>query len=192
MRIWLAAVSILGFLLVGALAASASIPSAEGIINGCYKISNGSVIVIDSEETCPSGYTALNWNQTGPAGPPGESSFQRVVLTHRFDAPQDPAGPITAVCPDGKQAVNGGLWEMSPEQAFLDAVANDPNPPGGVQYPTAFSSGSQSISGTSFPARSETGVTADGEGWTVRTGGNPAFYDGQFYATDVTIWVGCI
>lgn len=49
--------------------AYASIPGPTGVINGCYKNTDGSLKVIDSTATCPNGYTALNWNQTGPQGP---------------------------------------------------------------------------------------------------------------------------
>jgi hypothetical protein len=68
--------------LLGALVATgvswASIPDPSGVIHGCYK-SNGSphaLSVIDSAKTatCPTGYKAVNWNQTGQQGPPGPSS----------------------------------------------------------------------------------------------------------------------
>src|SRR6266542_2753505 len=44
-------------------AAYASIPAPDGSVHGCYKNSNpakGALITIDSSESCPSGYTALN------------------------------------------------------------------------------------------------------------------------------------
>lgn len=51
--------------------AYASIPGPDGVIHGCYKNSNpaqGSVLVVDSAASCPSGFTTLNWNQIGPQG----------------------------------------------------------------------------------------------------------------------------
>jgi len=54
-------------ILIGGGVAWASIPGPDGVIHGCYKTSNpatGSVIVIDSEASCPSGFTALNWRDT--------------------------------------------------------------------------------------------------------------------------------
>jgi hypothetical protein len=53
-----------------AYGAVSSIPdAATGVIHGCYD-SGGNVKVIDTSvtTTCPKGYTALNWNQKGPAG----------------------------------------------------------------------------------------------------------------------------
>ena len=50
-----------------ATAVQASIPGSDGVIHGCYD-SGGNVKVIDTSKTksCPKGYTALNWSQTGP------------------------------------------------------------------------------------------------------------------------------
>jgi hypothetical protein len=47
-------------------AAWASIPGPDGVIHGCRKNTDGSLRAIDSAATCPSGWTALNW-QAGPA-----------------------------------------------------------------------------------------------------------------------------
>lgn len=58
-------------LAVGAGIAYASIPAPDGTIHGCYKNSTGMLIAIDSSASCPTGYTALNWSQTGPQGPAG-------------------------------------------------------------------------------------------------------------------------
>src|SRR5258708_23745370 len=61
--------------LAGLGIAWASIPDSNGVIHGCYKTSSpgqGALVVIDSAtQTCPSGTTPLNWNQTGPQGPAG-------------------------------------------------------------------------------------------------------------------------
>lgn len=42
--------------------AYASIPSSDGVIHGCYRTTNGDLRVIDSEATCDTDETALNWN----------------------------------------------------------------------------------------------------------------------------------
>jgi hypothetical protein len=64
--------------------AIASIPSADGTIHGCYN-AQGQLRVIDAESgaSCAPGETALSWNQTGPAGPPGPSQ----AIQGRHDAP---------------------------------------------------------------------------------------------------------
>jgi hypothetical protein len=50
----------LALLLVGGVAV-ASIPAPDGTINGCRQDSTGNLRAIDSEETCPSGWSPLNW-----------------------------------------------------------------------------------------------------------------------------------
>ena len=71
----------------------ASIPDSSGVIHGCYKTAgkNHALTVIDSAvtATCPKGYTSLNWNQTGPQGPPGNPGY----LTNRVDIPVT-SGPL--------------------------------------------------------------------------------------------------
>lgn len=89
--------------------AYASIPAADGTIHGCYQsgsLGNGALYVIDSADTCPSGYTALNWAQTAPMGIAGYE-----VVSHQFSV----AGPRSAGaytdtvdCPTGKVALGGG------------------------------------------------------------------------------------
>lgn len=58
-------------LAVGTGIAMAQIPSPNGVIDGCYSKSTGSVPIVDSTASCKSGETSLNSNQTGPAGPAG-------------------------------------------------------------------------------------------------------------------------
>lgn len=122
---------ILGALVIvggGAGVAYASIPGPGGVISGCYKTSNpgqGALIVIDSSATCPSGTTALNWNQTGPQGPAGptgpagpQATAQDVTSQVTYTVP--PSGwtslterPIIN-CPSGTLAINGGVQSEQP------------------------------------------------------------------------------
>jgi hypothetical protein len=84
---------------VGAGIAYASIPGPDGVIHGCYKTSNpaqGALIAIDSAASCPSGYTALNWNQTGP---PGLAGVHVVDIFY-----SDYTGRID--CPSGETALS--------------------------------------------------------------------------------------
>jgi hypothetical protein len=112
MRSRLIAVMVVGLLLVGGIA-WAAIPDSSGVIHGCYKLSNGSVIVIDSEagQTCPSGYAALNWNQTGPVGPPGLSGVHVLTATHPGNPPQ-PTGYVVHElrCPVGEVALSASQY----------------------------------------------------------------------------------
>jgi hypothetical protein len=104
-------------LLVGGIA-YASIPAPDGVIHGCYKTSTpaqGALIAIDSAASCPSGYTALNWNQTGPQGPAGVngtngvSGYEVVAGSVVIVGPNNnghASGTIS--CPSGKVALGSG------------------------------------------------------------------------------------
>lgn len=92
--------------------AYASIPGPDGVIHGCYKNTDGSTRIIDSAASCPSGYTAVNWSQTGPQGPAGAVptpiTTTRVV---RHSAVDGYFIPETVTCPTGKHAINGGVLQ---------------------------------------------------------------------------------
>lgn len=96
---WLtAATAAMLTLAVGGIA-YASIPASDGTINGCRKTTDGSLRVIDSTASCPSGYTALNWNQP--------YTFYRTT-NGPFAVP--PSGGVNAAigCNAGDQVVGGG------------------------------------------------------------------------------------
>jgi hypothetical protein len=72
-------------LLVGGGAAGAAIasgPVSSGVIHGCYYPANAGgshkLVLQNVGTSCPTGTTAIKWNQKGPAGPRG---------------PQGPTGP---------------------------------------------------------------------------------------------------
>lgn len=98
--------AILGITMVGTLVGSsafASVPAGDGTINGCYRatgVMKGDLVIIDSTDTCPSGYTALNWNQTGPAGLSGYEIVTNTGLT---------GWTHTINCPAGKKVMSGGV-----------------------------------------------------------------------------------
>lgn len=121
------AVSVAALCLVGlgAGVTYASIPGPDGVIHGCYKtadLGEGSLFVIDSAATCPTGYTALNWNQTAPA-----PITQTRVARH---VPADGTFfPETVTCPSGTHAVNGGVsqseavgWPGGTSNGFANAA----------------------------------------------------------------------
>ena len=103
-----------------ATAVYASIPGPGGIINGCRKNSDGSLKVIDSAATCGNGYTALDWNQTGPQGPAGANGVSGYELATRNVAlSPDTNGVFTVSCPTGKQALGGSAtWQTNNTQTF--------------------------------------------------------------------------
>jgi hypothetical protein len=60
--------------------AFAAIPDEAGVIHGCYTTKGGVLRVIDSGASCTTKETALDWNQTGPQGPPGSTGSAGVNL----------------------------------------------------------------------------------------------------------------
>jgi hypothetical protein len=102
-------------LVAGGTAVGASIAGpvdGSGVIHGCYD-SGGNVKVIDASATCPKGYTALNWSQTGPQGTQG---------------PQGPAGPAGSQGPKGDTGATGPAGAAGP--AGPQGPAGPAGPPG--------------------------------------------------------------
>lgn len=94
--------------LVGVLAGSvayASIPGPDGVIHGCRENNLGLITVIDSAATCPTGWTSVNWNQTGA---PGISGYEVVTVSSAASGAFDEERHATAQCPTGKIAIGGG------------------------------------------------------------------------------------
>jgi hypothetical protein len=127
-RKWVAVAMAAVLLLLAGGIAYASIPGPDGVIHGCYKTSGGnqgSVIVVDSAASCPSGYTALNWNQAGPAGVDGTdgvSGYEVVQGLVVIQGPHSGNGSGTISCPAGKVALGSG--------ASSDVVSDQPTEDG--------------------------------------------------------------
>jgi len=118
---------------VGAIA-YASIPGPDGVIHGCYKTTNpaqGSLIAIDSAATCPSGFAALNWNQTGPQGPAGANGVSGYeMVAHQFiGVTFNPGTSYSAVadCPAGKVVLGGGEQGIRMGDIFWDGPGQSVN-----------------------------------------------------------------
>jgi hypothetical protein len=98
---------------VAALADTGGIPGADGVIHGCYLTTTTSLrsfFLVASGTSCPSGYTALAFNQTGPQGPqgvPGPKGDTGATGATGAAGPtgatgsQGPAGPPGATGPQG-------------------------------------------------------------------------------------------
>jgi hypothetical protein len=96
--------------LAAAVAATAAIPDANGVIHGCRNLKSGVLRVIDTDkgQTCSKDEAALTWNQTGPqgpAGPPGISGYEVVSQTITAETQ---GVPVVAQCPPGKRVLGGG------------------------------------------------------------------------------------
>jgi hypothetical protein len=109
--------------------AIASIPGPDGVIHGCYKNSNGDLIVIDHAANCPGGYTSLNWNQVGPPGPSGIAGHEVVTAQDLVPAFSSFNESVDAFCPTGKVATGGGFTALNYQ--YLTVVRNHPSGPTG-------------------------------------------------------------
>src|SRR6478735_2266515 len=83
-----------------AFAASSSIPDATGVIHGCYLTNTGALRIIntDAGQSCKSNELALQWSQTGPPGPKGDTGAT---------GPQGPKGDTGATGATGPQGPKG-------------------------------------------------------------------------------------
>ena len=95
-------------LLVGGFAA-ASVPDPSGVIHGCSKNNDGTLRVIDTAKTatCPNGYSALDCNQTGPAGPAGQQGPAGLPGADGQQGPVGATGPVGASGISGYEVVYG-------------------------------------------------------------------------------------
>lgn len=136
MRKWLASAAAAAVLLFGGGVAYASIPGPNGVIYGCYKTSGpgqGALITIDSSASCPSGYTSLNWNQTGPQGPAGTNGTNGVSGYEVVQGTVVITGPFgggsrtgTISCPSGKVALGAGASsDVTADQPAADGTGWD-------------------------------------------------------------------
>jgi hypothetical protein len=100
-----------------AYAVTASPIDSSGVIHGCYTTTatNGShkVVLQNVGTSCPSGTTAIKWNQKGPAGPPGPPGIQGPPGPQGSPGPQGPSGVVSmaqyAILPSS--AVTG-TWQF--------------------------------------------------------------------------------
>lgn len=197
-RLFVIATAIVLALAVGTVA-WASIPAADGTINGCRKNTDGSLRVVDSGASCPSGYTALNWSQTGPQGAAGSSGYERVIRTvHLNYTTNSDTRFVTGTCPTGKQAVNAGLISLSADQAWVDGVAsgNFSGPPQNgsatVGNQTATNGAPEDPNFLRNPVPVTSGQTAAATGWTlVINVANWPVWNGNAYGMDVNFWLAC-
>lgn len=89
--------------------AYAAIPGSDGTISGCYKLSDGTLRVIDAEAgaTCKSSEKPITWSQTGP---PGEDAgpVRIATVSQSTSIPAASISGIDVVCPPEMMAVSGG------------------------------------------------------------------------------------
>jgi len=159
---------LLGAITIAALAGGltsavvlAAIPDSSSTIHGCYTNSTGTLKVIDSENggVCASGETSLNWNQTGPQGPAGESAGGQITsknLTLNYGEADNQ--PILNLPNFGEVAVftceagSGGLQYINTTAHDVDdnstLTAPNDNGPAGPTVILGYSDGSTNYTAT--------------------------------------------
>jgi hypothetical protein len=175
---------ILGLTLAGVGVAVASIPDSGGVIHACRKNTDGSLRVIDTAvtTTCPSGWTALTWSQTGPTGPTGATGAAGAT------------GPTGATGPAGMS----GYEIVTNAQLVYFSYSSQPGPAYNglsVSCPTGkvATGGGGSLSETEYGAGDITmgsnAPLADGSGWQVHWTQKGT---GLAFANDVTVYAICV
>lgn len=134
----------------------AAIPSATGVISGCYNASSfpsGQLRVIDADAgvKCARNEKPISWNaqgvqgpqgtqgpqgQQGPQGPTGPAGATSVVVRYA-DVTNNSAVEATANCNTGERATGGG-WDARGNGALLIPFVSRPNPSGAGDTPTGW------------------------------------------------------
>jgi hypothetical protein len=107
----IALVSTSALVVGGGAWAWASVPDGSGVIHACYS-TNGTLkqlVLVDPAKgtRCPGGYTALNFNQTGPQGPVGPQGVTGAQGPTGATGSQGPTGATGAQGPQGPQGPQG-------------------------------------------------------------------------------------
>lgn len=79
--------------------------NATVIYYACVTNTNGDIVIVSQNTSCPTGQTKIHWNQIGPKGPQGPTGAT---------GPQGPQGPQGVQGPQGPQGPPGtagsGIW----------------------------------------------------------------------------------
>src|SRR3954465_2970355 len=115
----LVAGAVLGAVVASAVGvAYAAIPDGGGVVHACFQnvtSANKPVKLLDTAKTatCPSGWKAVSWNQTGQRGLPGQAGTNgtSIIVRTRLSASTNvPSGP------DGGSAampLTGATWTQA-------------------------------------------------------------------------------
>lgn len=122
--------------------AYASIPDSSGVIHACWQnvtSANKPVKLLNTSQktTCPSGWSALSWNQTGAQGPPGGLAASDVSYIWSPAGYVQAPGISYAYCPSGSTAVGGGFDLLSNSSINTSAAYSDPTKTGWYASPSS-------------------------------------------------------
>jgi hypothetical protein len=109
-------------LMLGTIALAA-IPGANGVITGCYRPETGRLRVIDAQTSkkCERGESQITWNQTGPAGPkgntgaPGAQGIPGAAGAKGDPGPQGAPGAKGDTGPQGIPGAQGPAGAIGPQ-----------------------------------------------------------------------------
>jgi hypothetical protein len=123
-----------------ATAVQAAIPSANGVIHGCYQFSPANtskgvlrVINADAGEQCRFNERALNWNQRGVTGPTGATGATGPTGPKGATGARGPTGPkgtTGARGPTGVRGPTGPTGSRGPTGAGTTGPTGPPGPTG--------------------------------------------------------------
>ena len=125
----------------GVAYATGSLPvDGAGVIHGCYSSGGSFKVSTTSAPTCPSGYTALNFNQTGPQGPQGiqgvkgdtgAQGIQGLKGDTGAQGIQGLKGDTGATGLAGSNGVNGAVGPSGLSDAYIARQSGSSKPVGG-------------------------------------------------------------
>ena len=105
----------LGVVMFGATMADALVPSRTGVINACYKKSDGTVRIVDVGTTCDKSEIKIAWSQRGRTpGPAGSAGLQGVQGIQGLQGLQGPMGPQGLQGPAGEDGPAGPQGPLGP------------------------------------------------------------------------------
>jgi hypothetical protein len=149
-------------LLLGACTAAFAMiadgPVSGGVIYGCFKAAatNGShtLVLQNAGSSCPSGDTAIKWNQRGPSGPQGpegRTGHQGAAGPQGATGLQGPAGPQGVTGATGPQGVTGPQGPSGPLTNYAAIYQIFSVPAGATNYliqltcPDAYQNGGNQV-----------------------------------------------
>ena len=111
---------------VGVSTASASIPDPTGVIHGCRNNALGLIRVIDpaNGQQCRATETALDWNNTGPTGVPGDKGATGDAGPAGAKGATGDPGPIGPKGPTGDPGPTGGPALVDTAEATIPGSTN--------------------------------------------------------------------
>jgi hypothetical protein len=113
-----------------------AIPDSAGVIHGCYTKTGGKLSVIDTEagKSCKKNQISLNWNQTGPQGPPGQTGLPGPTGPSPFAGYADGGNQQPVNCPPNGQPISWGLIPpaTAPDPPLVRSVQFNIGSPTGI------------------------------------------------------------